>query len=159
MPTAVTAYVNIGSNIGDRHAHIERAVTAISEIAEGAVRRSDPIESEPWGYVSEHPYINLGIAFETSLPPAELNATLQTIQHDIDPAPHRQPGGTYADRRIDIDLIAVDEAVINTPELTLPHPRMHRRQFVLLPMLQLAPEWRHPIYGVTPARLLARLKN
>ncbi len=155
----MTAYVNIGSNIGDRHAHIERAVTAISGIADGAVRRSDPIESEPWGYASEHPYINLGIAFETSLPPAELHAALQTIQRDIDPAPHRQPDGTYADRRIDIDLIAVDDIVIDTPELTLPHPRMHKRQFVLLPMVQLAPGWNHPIYGVTPARLLARLNN
>ncbi len=152
-----TAYVNIGSNRGDRHAYIEQAVTLVSHIAESPVRRSTFIESEPWGYESQSPYINLGIAFTTSIHPPRLLDQLLEIEHSICPDTHRDTAGNYIDRAIDIDLIAVDDAVIDTPRLTLPHQRMHLRPFVLIPMLQLAPQWRHPILGLTPAALLSRL--
>lgn len=78
---------------------------------------------------------------------------LLEIQHTIDPSPHRGPDGSYIDRAIDIDLIAIADWVITALRLTLPHPRMHLRDFVLRPMAQLAPAWLHPLIGKTPAEL------
>lgn len=152
-----TAYLNLGSNIGDRLFNLESAVAAIEARIGAQVRRSPVIESEPWGFGSANAFANIGLAFPTSLPPAALLDLLLGIQSGIDPAPHRDASGAYIDRRIDIDLIAVDDLVISSPHLVLPHPRMHLREFVLRPMLCLAPGWRHPILGLTPAQMLSRL--
>lgn len=148
------AYINIGSNQGDRKAHIDRAVALISVLSGGDVRCSDYFESKPWGYDSTSPYLNLGIAFHVTLPPEELLDRLLEIQNSISPQSHRDAAGNYIDRIIDIDLIAMDSLVINTPRLTLPHPRMHLRDFVLIPMSQLAPDWLHPLLHLTPSELL-----
>ncbi len=151
------AYISIGSNIGDRRAHIERAVTALSALAEGPVRVSAVMETAPWGYESANPYLNVCLAFPTSLSPLPLLRELLRVQDSIDPSPHRNADGSYADRRIDIDLIALGHAVVSSPEITLPHPRMHLRDFVLLPLAEIAPGWRHPLLGLTPAEMIAAM--
>ncbi len=151
------AYINLGSNLGDRLSVLERAVAAIESRLGATARCAEPVESEPWGYVSANPFVNIGLAIETSLEPGQLLGELQAVERSIDPSPHRDASGAYIDRRIDIDLIAVDTIVTATPELTLPHPMMHRRLFVLRPMLELAPQWRHPLLGLTPAEMIARL--
>lgn len=148
------AYINIGSNQGDRKAHIDRAVALISLLAGSNLRCSDYFESKPWGYDSTSPYLNLGVAFPTTIPPEELLDRLLAIQNSISPESHRDGAGNYIDRIIDIDLIAMDSLVVNTPRLTLPHPRMHLRDFVLIPMSQLAPNWLHPLLHLTPSQLL-----
>lgn len=84
---------------------------------------------------------------------------LQDIQRSIDPSPHRDAEGRYIDRAIDIDLIAIDDWVVDTPELTLPHPRMHLRDFVLIPLAGLAPTWRHPLTGKTATQHLSDLTD
>lgn len=153
-----TAYVNIGSNTGDRRALLARAVACIEGIAEGApVRVSAVVESEPWGYQSPHPFLNIGAAFATPLGAVELFSRLMEAQDSVSPAPHRDDRGGYIDRAIDIDLIALDDIIVDTPRLTLPHPRMHLRPFVLIPMAELAPLWRHPVTGLTPSQMLAKL--
>ncbi len=152
-----TAYINIGSNIGDRHGNIAAAVAAIKARITPHLRISDPVESAPWGYDSPNSYINIGIAFETDLSPEALLILLLGIEKSISSASHRTTSGGYADRIIDIDLIAVDEMVCTTPALTLPHPRMHLRPFVLIPMHQLNPRWHHPRTRLTPSQLLRRL--
>lgn len=166
-----TIYVNIGSNNGDRHALIEQAVAAIySAFPNALIRKSDYIESEPWGFVSHSRFLNLGLAITdqehvnvASDVEAEVDGhdgdavmkeyaltvldRLHEIEIGIDASPHRDKSGSYIDRKIDIDIIAIDDIVIDTPQLQLPHPRMHLRDFVLIPMRQLAPEWRHPLLG------------
>lgn len=154
-----TAYINIGSNIGDRHGNIAAAVAAIEAWITSPLRLSDPVESEPWGYDSPNSYINIGVAFETDLSSETLLHLLLEIEKSISSASHRTLSGGYADRIIDIDLIAVDEMVCCTPALTLPHPRMHLRRFVLIPMQQLNPAWRHPIIRLTPTQLLRQLNS
>ncbi|MDE5744483.1 MAG: 2-amino-4-hydroxy-6-hydroxymethyldihydropteridine diphosphokinase, partial [Paramuribaculum sp.] len=139
-----TAYINIGSNLGDRHGNIAAAVAAVRSRINPVVRLSDPVESTPWGYDSPNGYINIGVAFDTPLNPNILLDTLLDIEKNISPLSHRTHAGEYADRIIDIDLIAIDDMVMDTPTLTLPHPRMHLRPFVLIPMRQLAPAWIHP---------------
>lgn len=153
-----TAYINIGSNKGDRLSIIGRAVAAISTTGSG-MRVSSPVESEPWGYDSPHPFINVGIAIEIDSSAADYLKTLRQIEHSISTDAHRNPDGTYRDRTLDIDLIAVDDLIIDTDTLTLPHPRMHLRPFVLIPMAELAPSWLHPILRLTSGRLLAALSD
>lgn len=154
----MTAHINLGSNIGDRRALIETAVARIEAVLGCTCLRSDIIESEPWGYNSPNAFLNMGISIKTAeLGPLELHRLLQQIQREISEAPHRTTSGGYADRPIDIDLICMEQAVVDTPELTLPHPRMHLREFVLRPLAQLQPAWHHPLLGKTAAELLASL--
>lgn len=130
------AHLNIGSNRGDRHGNISRAVSLINMRAGRVTAVSDPVESEPWGYESTNTFINIGINIDTALAPLDLLDTLQAIEQEISPSPHRNPDGTYRDRAIDIDIILYQGVELSTPRLTIPHPLMHRRPFVLIPLHQ-----------------------
>lgn len=152
-----TAYINIGSNMGDRQAVISRAVVHIEFLCKAKARVSKIIETPAWGFKSESSFLNQGIAIDTDIPPIELLRHLQEIERLISPTPHRNEAGEYIDRVIDIDLIAVDDIIIDTPELQLPHPRMHLRDFVLIPFIELNPDWLHPTLNTTPIELLAQL--
>lgn len=161
-------HINIGSNKGDRAALIERAVALIaSRIDSGGnadIRLAPIIESEPWGYDSPHPYLNLGLMIDMphdvmQTTPEGLLDELLKIEHEISAAPHRDASGGYCDRQIDIDLIAVGDTVTDTARLTLPHPRMSLRPFVLEPVACLDPAWRHPLTGKTAAEMLAEIRH
>ena len=166
----IDIHINIGSNSGHREALIERAVAAVrSAFPDADVRCSDVIETPPWGFDSPHPFLNVGVKIslhphpdiqsecQTGFALAVLHK-LQEIQSGIDPSPHRDASGAYIDRAIDIDLIAIDDWVVDHPDLTLPHPRMHMRDFVLIPLRQLAPHWTHPILAKTPVEMIEELK-
>ncbi len=137
MPRQV--YVNIGSNQGDRYANIEQAVALIAKLADGGeVLRSTMIETDPWGFQSENRFVNIGVVFRSSISAQELLTRLQEIEHSISPGAHRDTDGNYIDREIDIDIIAVEDVEIDLPELTLPHPRMKQRDFVMEPLRELS---------------------
>lgn len=156
-------HINIGSNTGDRAALIERAVAALSERIDPAGRAQislAPIEeSEAWGFESDNRFLNLGVMIESpdDFDPLALLDLLQSVEKEIADVPHRNPDGSYADRPIDIDLIAVDDKVVDEARLKLPHPRMHLRPFVLEPIKFLDPDWRHPIIGLTADEMLKRV--
>ncbi|MDE7024367.1 MAG: 2-amino-4-hydroxy-6-hydroxymethyldihydropteridine diphosphokinase [Paramuribaculum sp.] len=155
-----TVYVNIGSNIGNRRSVLERAVACIK----GRwcnVRVSGVVESEPWGYDSPNSFLNVGVAFEcdSESSPLDVHRELQYIQNSICGDSHRTDGGVYVDRVIDIDLIAIDSEIVDSKELQLPHPRMHMREFVLVPMMELASGWVHPVFGLTCAKMLAKVSK
>lgn len=153
------AHLNIGSNIGDRHALIGQAVAAVEHAFSARAVCSRPFESEPWGFDSPNTFINIGVNIEVgSLAPLHVLRLLRRAERAVDAASHRDSSGAYIDRRIDIDLIALDNQVVDTPELTLPHPRMSQREFVLVPMAELMPLWRHPQLGLTPREMLQRLE-
>lgn len=151
-------FLNIGSNLGDRRRNLSKAVAAI-EKEFGYFELSHVVESEPWGYDSPNAYLNIGMMVISELEPEEVLHRLQAIEKTLSPSPHRNPDGSYADRVVDIDIIAIDDRVINTPELTVPHPRMSERRFVLEPMAELAPYWRHPILGLTPNEMIFKLEE
>lgn len=158
-------YLNIGSNSGDRRAFIGHAVAAVvRSLARPGVAATvaAPFYSAPWGYESEAEYINVGMMldFPRRLSPGDLDAIylcLRDIECGISLCPHRNPDGTYRDRDIDIDIIAAGDMVCHTALLDLPHPRMHLRDFVLVPLAWLDPLWTHPLLGRTAARLLGDL--
>lgn len=147
--------VNIGSNLGDRRLNLSRAMRKIGEEF-GDFEISHVVESAPWGFDSTHSFLNLGMSFETDLSPLDLLHKLQEIERSIGGGSHRTPDGGYADREIDIDIIAIDQEIIDLPELQVPHPHMAERLFVLEPLDELAPGWRHPVTGLTPIEMIMR---
>lgn len=150
---------------------LRKAVNELLKAFPGEARVSRTIETKAWGYESDNPFLNIGVSItlrDTQLPdPIEILHTLQRVERGIAQAPHRDSEGAYIDRPLDIDLIAIDSwddgstsaspLVIDTPELTLPHPRMHLRDFVLIPLSETAPSWRHPLLHLTPSEMLASL--
>ncbi len=135
-------YINIGSNQGDRETAIGRAVALIEHLCGSPARRSPIIESDPWGYKSSNRFMNMGIVIMTSMPPEKMLKSLLDIEKSISSASHRDGSGNYVDR------------IIDSESLTLPHPRMHLREFVLRPLALLWPDWRHPILDLTAQELL-----
>lgn len=155
----VTAYLSLGSNIEPRLASLEQAVARLREWPGIEVSRvSRHVTTAPWGFSSDNEFINQAVEVVTTLSPEALLEALQTVERTIDPSPHRDRDGGYIDRRIDIDMIAYGDTVLSTDSLTLPHPRAHLRDFVLIPMAEIAPSWRHPLSGLTASQLLERLK-
>lgn len=149
-------FINIGSNIGNRRMNLSRAIAAI-EKEFGYFELSHTVDTEPEGFDSDHRFLNVGMMFISDLEPVEILHKLQAIERSISPASHRNADGSYADREIDIDIIAIDEIKMESEELLLPHPRMDRRRFVLEPLAELAPGWRHPDSSLTASQLLANL--
>lgn len=156
-------HINIGSNTGDSAAIIAEAERRIGALLpERTMRVSEPYRSRAWGYESEHEYMNVGVMFEGRGAPTLSDARaflgrLQDIERALGHSPHRNADGTYRDRDLDIDLVDMDGIVIDTPDLVLPHPRMHLRAFVLMPIAETDPCWRHPILNKTAAELIERI--
>lgn len=96
---------------------------------------------------------------ESELPPEEILHKLQVIEKSISAGTHRTSTGDYLDREIDIDIVAIDREIIDLPNLKVPHPRMEERKFVLEPLHELAPGWRHPVSCLTPVEMLLKLEQ
>jgi 2-amino-4-hydroxy-6-hydroxymethyldihydropteridine diphosphokinase len=147
--------IALGSNLGDRAATLEAAIAEIGAVDRVTVERTSGwYETRPVGGGAErHEYLNGAASIETSQSPRELRDVLQTIE-----ARHfRQRTVRWADRTLDLDLLLYDDCVIDSPTLTLPHPRMSFRRFVLEPAVEIAPQYLHPTIGWTLERLLAHL--
>ena len=152
--------LSIGTNIGDRERNIENAVKALGEI--GKVTAISPIyTSEPWGFESENGFYNIALTMESKLLPLDLLQETQRIEKELGRT--AKTTTEYADRVIDIDIIDYDNQIIKISQqstvnslLTLPHPLMHLRNFVLYPLVDIAPEWVHPILKLTAQELKAK---
>lgn len=148
--------INIGSNLGDRRLNLSRAMRAVG-MEFGDFEMSHAVESAPFGFESAHKFLNLSMLFQSDLDPQEVLERLQKIERAISPDSHRNPDGSYRDRLIDIDMIAVDDRVIDTPTLKVPHPGLPERRFFLTPLMEIAPQWKHPVSGLTARQMLALL--
>lgn len=133
-----TVYVNIGSNLGNRRELILKAIDAIADIF-GYYCLSGFVESDPWGFVSANPFLNIGMAFLSDLKPEEILDRLQEIERSISSVSHRDANGDYKDREIDIDIMAIDNIKFSSPRLSIPHKHLHSRPFFLIPLRELIP--------------------
>ena len=129
-------YINIGSNLGHRQHLIERAIERIGDYF-GYYCISRFVESEPWGFNSTNPFLNIGVAFKSDLSPEEVLDKLQNIEKELSDVNHRDEDGNYKDREIDIDIMAIDRLKINSERLTLPHRYLFQRNFFLEPLNEL----------------------
>lgn len=148
--------IALGANIGPREENLRRAVALLEAEAGPLVGLSALRETAPEGFRSPHRFLNAAAVFETDLSPEQLLTLTQGIERRLG-RKEKSTDGTYADRSIDIDLLLLDGTVLRTPSLTLPHPRMETRRFVLEPLAEVAPEAVHPLLGLTVRELLARL--
>ena len=133
-------YLSLGSNLGDRETNIRQALALIDERVGSVYRVSSCIETDPVGFQSSNKFINVVCLVHTMMSPMACLRETQKIETELGRTQKSiNPDGslTYKDRLIDIDLLTYDQLVLNTPELTLPHPRMHERDFVLIPLREI----------------------
>ena len=151
MPEALLAF---GGNVGDVRNTIERAIAALCDGTNvRLIARSSDYRTPPWGVAEQPPFINGAIVAATDLSPHELLRRAQEIERAFGRDRAREQ--RFGPRTLDIDLIAYDDVALDTPKLTLPHPRLFERAFVLVPLAEIAPERR--IAGVRVRDALAKL--
>ena len=136
-----TAYVALGSNLGDKEANLRRALELLEERGVEVVHTSSFICTEPYGVTDQPQFLNGVCEVRTSMVPLALLHTLLEIEQEMGRVRLRH----WGERNIDLDLLLYEDVVMNTPELKLPHPDMQNRDFVLLPLAEIAPELVHPI--------------
>ena len=142
--------IGLGSNLGDRCSHLANAKTLISNTLNTEIKSSSIFESASWGYEGQA-YLNCVVVCACDDEVEEAFAKLRAAERDLGRT--RNSTG-YADRTIDIDLLAVGNRVLCSEELILPHPRLHLRNFVLEPLVEILPQWKHPLLGRTSLELL-----
>lgn len=147
--------LSLGANLGHRATTLATACDLLSLMLGSHPTVSDFYESEPVGFESEHRFLNCAARFECSLPPTDVLAVCCHVERLLGRT-QKSHDGQYADRPIDIDLLAYGDTVMQTPSLTLPHPRMDGRPFVLLPLTEIAGELHHPATGLTYREMATR---
>lgn len=140
-------YIALGSNLGNKRRNLVTAAALLAERAGEVGAISSFYETEPWGFESEHSFLNAALMLETTLAPLDLLRITQEVERELGRT--AKTDSVYHDRLIDIDLLLYGEEVINQPGLQIPHPLMHRRAFVMTPMAEIAPEVVHPVLGKT----------
>jgi 2-amino-4-hydroxy-6-hydroxymethyldihydropteridine diphosphokinase len=147
------AYILLGSNLGNRTRHLQQARTLLAADCGSMMVESSIYESPPWGFDADQTFLNQVIKIETELTPSELLAKLLAIEKQMG---RERYGSGYASRLIDIDILYYESMVLNEPLLSIPHPRLHLRRFTLLPLVEIAAEFVHPLLKLTNAELLKR---
>ena len=147
-------FIGIGTNIGGRYGNIAKAIELISKIAI-IDRISSIYETEPEGYKDQPYFLNSVIKIKTNLEPEALLACLQNIEKEMG----RKPSFKDAPRVIDLDILIYGDVVLNKPDLQIPHPRLHERSFVLVPLVEIAPELEHPILHNNIIQLIQNLDS
>lgn len=150
------AYIALGSNMGDKKGYLDMAVRRLGERADCQVKRvSDYLVTAPYGGVEQDDFLNGALELRTMLEPEELLAALQEIEREA----NRVREIHWGPRTLDLDILLYDDLVLDTPELQIPHIEMHLRDFVLVPLAQIAPWKRHPLTGKTVGEMAKRLAS
>lgn len=131
-----TVYLSLGSNLGDRKATMRRAIGLLTARAGSVDRQSSFIETEPWGFESTNKFLNMCVRLLTTLSPEQLLLATKQIEQELGRT-QKSVNGLYHDRPIDIDILMYDDVHIDSNDLTLPHPHMQEREFVMKPLREI----------------------
>jgi 2-amino-4-hydroxy-6-hydroxymethyldihydropteridine diphosphokinase len=145
-------YLALGTNLGDRRANLRAALDALPPRVRVA-SESHIYETAPWGYTDQPAFLNMAIKAETELPPLELLSHLKQIEARLG----RQPTFEYGPRQIDMDILFYDDLIVNEEGLVIPHPRLHERAFVLVPLADVAADVIHPLLHKSVTDVLSTL--
>lgn len=154
-PGIACVYLSLGSNLGDRARNLRDAIAALPAAGVHVNRTSSFYETEPVDFAAQPWFLNCVVEAETAVAPADLLHALRTIESRMGSTKQFAKGP----RRLDIDILLYDDRAVDTPDLQIPHPRMTRRRFVLEPLVEIAPQLRHPAWNATAAELLAQLPD
>jgi 2-amino-4-hydroxy-6-hydroxymethyldihydropteridine diphosphokinase len=147
-----TIYLALGTNLGDRPANLSAAMDALAPDIR-VLDKSPIYETEPWGYTDQPPFLNMVVRAETDLSPEDLLRRLKGIESTLG----RIPSFRNGPRLIDLDILFYDDLVLDTPPLVIPHPQLHKRAFVLIPLARIAPTLVHPLLGLRVEQLLGKI--
>jgi len=145
------AVIHFGSNKGHRVNKLQKAIHLMEERLGDCIHKSRIYQTAPWGNVKQQDFLNQAIILETYLAPIQLLEQLLGIEEEMG----RKRKLHWGPRLIDLDLVLYDDIVFQNDFLTIPHPRMHIRNFVLIPLLDIIPDWKHPVFHQTMRELLA----
>lgn len=145
-----TVYLLTGSNVGDKQAHLHRALNKIGTLAGGRIQTSAIYQTQPWGVLNHDDYLNQAIQIETALSATELLAGLRAIET----SEGRTGDEKNTPRTLDIDILFYDDLLLESAILQIPHPRLHLRRFVLEPLCEIAPHFIHPVLKKKVSELL-----
>jgi 2-amino-4-hydroxy-6-hydroxymethyldihydropteridine diphosphokinase len=150
------AYLSLGSNLGDKSENLNKAIQLLKERAGEVLAISAFYETEPDGFVSENSFVNIALSLDTKLDAFALLDVCEEIEKELGRTT-KSVNLNYSDRVIDIDILYFNNMQLATERLILPHPRMHKRQFVLEPLAEIAPRLKHPITGMSTVKMLKEL--
>ena len=151
-------YLSLGSNLGDRIGYIQQACSLLGSFDNTKiVATSSFYESEPWQMNSDNWFVNAIVQISTTFTPEELLKECQRIENQLGRKREAQSG--YKDRTIDIDILFYDDKILNSNDLVIPHRFFHRRAFVMVPMLEIAEDFVHPLFNKTIEALYEELEN
>jgi len=145
------AFLLLGSNMGDRMAHLKKAIQKTEEVCGKIVQTSSVYETAPWGFLNQGAFLNQVAVIETNYTPIKLIQLLLEIETEIGRVREFKLGP----RIIDIDILLIDDEIINDSLLTVPHPEMHKRRFALIPLAELAEGINHPVFKKTIQQILS----
>ena len=150
-------YLGLGTNLGDKEANLNMAMEEIRKRVGEILSLSAYYITEPWGFDSQNAFLNAACKVSTCLSPLDVLFTTQSIERDLGRM-KKSVNGQYSDRPIDIDILLYDDLVLDIPNLTIPHPLMHQRTFVMEPLSEIAPELVHPVLHKSMKEILKEME-
>ncbi len=146
-------YIGIGSNLGNRRENCLHAIELLQKKGIIVTKRSSLYETEPWGVKDQPRFINMAVEIDTSLEPKELLKILKNIEKELG----REKSSKWGPRIIDLDILLFDDIILNKDNLKIPHPLMHKRDFVLRPLCEIAPDVYHPLLKMRMYELMQKI--